>query len=257
MPGYVGMVTGTEKLHHIVGITVPDSGAKVADSAVLAETEAFPERSHGIGEGGAVPRHVRDRLSGQLCITVPEVTGIAVAESGVADIAQYRSGFNGCELVPVSQENQARLHRQCPEQFGEKGQIHHGGFVDNQDVHRQGPSFMIARTRLVGEGPQETVERGGAVGNGCLHGFRCRQQSPGLTDGLEKAGSRLSCRRGQGDAQGFVGMLLQQKGKHGGYRRGFSRAGTAGNDAEMLADCRIGRYFPPGKRRPFLFRERA
>ena len=58
-----------------------------------------------------------------------------VRMQGTADIGQDRTGFDRGQLVLVANQHQVSLGRQVSQQFVQKLEVQHGGFIDEQHIN--------------------------------------------------------------------------------------------------------------------------
>ena len=148
-----------------------------------------------------------------------------LAESGGAD---------GGELVFVAQQDDAAAVGHGAQQIEHEGEVEHGGFVDDEDVERQGVLRVKLRAHLRRTQFEQAVD-GLAFELGQM-GFEAVCQRETLQGGVQGAphvGGGFAGGGGQGGArQG--GCAVAQQGEEFGDGGGFAGARAAANQDEVL-----------------------
>ena len=158
-----------------------------------------------------------------------EPIATALAQAGVgAEFGEDGAGFDGGQLVLVTQEDDARAARHCLEQLGCQSQVQHRGLIDDQRIDRQRMAGMVAEFARGRCRAQQSVEGEGLVGQPSLE--LGRQVRRALTDGIGHARGRLARGGGQGDAAS--GVLFQEAGQQVYQRRRLARARAAADDGQ-------------------------
>ena len=128
----------------------------------------------------------RDGLPGRRLGKGDGVGVVVPAFGPLAQVAQHGPGFDRGQLVFVPQDDEAGLGGQGLQQGGHHGQVHHGGFIDDEHIDLQwGDGAGLPRAQL-----QQAVQGAGCAGalhqGGNVHvladaGVQAQQR---LVDGL-------------------------------------------------------------------------
>ena len=129
--------------------------------------------------------------------------------------------------MPVPEENELGIGGNRLNEFGEHGQIQHGGLVDDHKLEGQGMFPVVPELAGKSFVSQEAVHRGGLeIQRFHIHGQEAFFQR------LLRALGRFSSRGSQGNT-GFhvfhARYTLRDKGR---YSSGFARAGASGNQSQ-------------------------
>ena len=77
--------------------------------------------------------------------------------SRVADVPKHSPGFNRCQLVFIPKEDYFGGQGNGLGQLGQKGKVHHGGFIDDHHVSGKGVFGVEPEVRRIRDGLQKPV----------------------------------------------------------------------------------------------------
>ena len=172
---------------------------------------------------------------------------IAAGFSVATKVAQHGACIHRCQLILVTQQDQARLPRQGIEQASHHFQVNHRRFIDHQYIQLQWLIPVVNEVARIRSTAQQTVQCGNIRRNRLLHRGADRQLTDGLANGLGQACCCLAGGGGETNSQRLPflhGRCLQQP-QQAHDRGGLAGAGAAGDDAEVTS-CRqrTGNFLP-------------
>ena len=177
-----------------------------------------------------------------------EAGGVAVLFRPGAQITQHATGFNGRQLIGIAQQHEARLRAQGRSQRRHHAQIHHGCFVEHDEVGVERCHRVVAEAAITGAIAQQAVQRARLFRQPCdvRFGREPISNEPAARNPhrLRQSRCRLASRRGQANDWGRGGVLEQEQ-QHARDRRRLSRTRPARDDGELAVEgARDGNALP-------------
>ncbi len=158
--------------------------------------------------------------------------------AGIAHVAQYRTGLDRGELVPVAQKDQAGVPAQGAEQFGHERQGNHGRLIHDDDVVGKRVLAVVAEAARSFQVAKEPVQGEDVLRDEAAHLLFRLVQAGG--DGFLQSRCGLTGGGGEGDAQGAPRAesfrLFQKECQHLHHGGGLAGARSAGDDAKPPGD---------------------
>ena len=184
--GQAAIGAGVQHLLRGPGIAAIDGQGQLPNRP--AKAPAVAQHDGALRQGAAVriAQSGRDGLPGRRLGKGDGVGVVVPAFGPLAQVAQHGPGFDRGQLVFVPQDDEAGLGGQGLQQGGHHGQVHHGGFIDDEHIDLQwGDGAGLPRAQL-----QQAVQGAGCAGalhqGGNVHvladaGVQAQQR---LVDGL-------------------------------------------------------------------------
>ena len=223
---------------HGLLVALPNGRTERENPAMLAEAVVFAEFHDGVPD---LLREGKRKWKRKLAPS-PAFRGHDPANLGFkgrgtagvhpADVPENAAGLDGGELARVSEQNDAGIGRKGGEGLGHEGEVHHGGFVHDEQVGGKGVLRIVAEVGRVSAGLQEAMDGHDFVGHEFENFAGEAEGVDGPPDGFAQAKGGLAGGGAKGDPD--PGLLFEQEREDLDNGGGLSGSGAAGDDGEFL-----------------------